>query len=149
MRKSVAVVSAMVAVIMVGTLTSPAQAAGVIQFRKFYYNSPGSDTGSNYSLNAEYFTLKNTGSSTRDISGWKVRDKAGYTYVFPAGSKVAAGNSVKVHTGKGTDTSYHRYWNRSWYVWNNTGDAGTVRNRSGTLSDSCSWSSNGSGYKNC
>lgn len=138
------------AVLSVATMgAAPAEAAGSIQFRRFYYDSPGSDRGSNTSLNAEYFDLKNVGTTTRDLSGWKVRDKAGYVYTFPTGSSLRAGYSVRVHTGKGTNSSTHKYWGRSWYVWNNTGDAATVRNTVGTTIDSCSWGSVGSGYKNC
>jgi hypothetical protein len=32
-----------------------------IQFGLVHYDSPGSDTGRNTSVNAEYFTIKNTG----------------------------------------------------------------------------------------
>jgi predicted secreted Zn-dependent protease len=53
-----------------------ANAAGSIQFRQVYYDSPGTDRGSNSSLNAEYVTIKNTGSTTRTLTGWTVRSSA-------------------------------------------------------------------------
>jgi hypothetical protein len=59
------------------------------------------------------------------------------------------GATVKIHTGKGTNTAYHRYWGRGWYVWNNTGDKATLRNKAGTVKDTCAWTSRGSGYKYC
>jgi len=34
------------------------------------------------------------------------------------------GKSVKLHSGKGSDTSSNLYWDRGWYVWNNDGDKG-------------------------
>jgi hypothetical protein len=53
-----------------------------IWFGKIYYDSPGSDTGSNASLNAEYVTVKNTSSTTRSLTGYTVRDKANHVYKF-------------------------------------------------------------------
>ena len=40
-------------------LASPAYAA--IRITKIYFDSPGADTGTNKSLNAEYVQIKNTG----------------------------------------------------------------------------------------
>ncbi|WDZ86698.1 lamin tail domain-containing protein [Micromonospora cathayae] len=128
---------------------APAQAAPAVMFTKVYYDSPGSDTGSNSSLNAEYVRLTNKRSTVINLKGWYVRDKAGYTYKFTSDFKVAAGNSILIRTGKGTNKGTDRYWGRSWYVWNNTGDTAYLRNASGTLIDSCTWTKVGSGYTNC
>jgi hypothetical protein len=56
---------------------------------------------------------------------------------------------VRLHTGKGTNTAVHRYWGRSWYVWNNTGDAAWLPDALGTLRDTCWWTSAGTGFKHC
>ncbi|MFC4148583.1 lamin tail domain-containing protein [Micromonospora mangrovi] len=127
---------------------APAQAAPVVTISKVYYNSPGSDTGTNTSLNAEYVRLTNTRSVVVNLKGYYLRDKTGYVYTFTTDYKVAAGNSIIVHTGKGTNSGTHRYWGRSWYVWNNSGDTAYLRNASGSLVDSCTWGSSGS-YTNC
>ncbi|MDX6338573.1 MAG: hypothetical protein QOG05_5913, partial [Streptosporangiaceae bacterium] len=92
-----------------------------IQFRLIQYNSPGRDTGSNSSLNAEYVTLKNIGPTSRDLTGWTVEDLAGHVYTFGRFT-LGAGRKVIIHTGQGSNTSTDRYWGRGWYVWNNTGD---------------------------
>jgi hypothetical protein len=42
-------------------------AAGAIKINRIYFDSPGSDTGSNSSLNAEWIRLKNTGNSARQL----------------------------------------------------------------------------------
>jgi hypothetical protein len=47
-----------------------------------YYNSPGSDTGSNSSLNAEYVVIRNGDNVSHSVSGWTVRDAAGHVYKF-------------------------------------------------------------------
>ena len=127
----------------------PSSAAGAIQFRGFQYDSPGSDTRTNRQLNAEWFVLKNVSGRRVNLKGWSVRDRTGYTYRFSSTFYLRAGATVKVHTGRGTNTAGHRYWGRGWYVWNNTGDKATLRNGAGTLKDSCAWTSTGSGYKLC
>jgi hypothetical protein len=119
-----------------------------VQITKVYYDSPGTDGGSNTSLNAEYVVIKNTATTSRSLTGWTLRDVYGYTYKFPTFS-LGAGNSVVVHTGKGTATATHRYYGRSWYIWNNTGDKATLRNAAGTWIDSCAWTTKGVGYKYC
>lgn len=127
---------------------APAQAAPAVLITKVYYDSPGSDNRSNTSLNAEYVRLTNKRSSVINLKGWYLRDKTGYTYTF-GDYRVGAGVSIYLHTGKGTNAGTHRYWGRAAYVWNNTGDTAYLRNASGTLIDSCSWGSSGSGYTNC
>jgi hypothetical protein len=114
---------------------------------KIRYDSPGTDRGSKTSLNAEYVVIKNTGTTTRSLTGWTVRDKAHHVYTFPS-FKLKPGKSVKLHSGKGSNTSSNLYWDRGWYVWNNDGDKAILRSSSGTLTDTCTWG-DGIGYKNC
>jgi Lamin Tail Domain len=148
LRRRIAFIVASALLALVVPLAANAQAAAwPIQLGRIYYNSPGSDTGSNTSLNAEYFTIKNTGSTRVNVTGYTVRDRAGHTYTVGAYS-LAPGQYVRVHTGKGTNTAVHKYWNRSWYVWNNNGDKAELRDAGGTLRDSCEWPGGGS-YKQC
>jgi hypothetical protein len=56
----------------------PANAASAIQFRKIQYDPSGSDARTNYQLNREYVTLTNTGTTTRTLTGWTVRDLANH-----------------------------------------------------------------------
>jgi hypothetical protein len=121
-------------------LALPAQALGSIRITKIYYNSPGSDTGSNASLNAEYIVVKNTGSQGKQIGGWRIRDVANHAYRFADGTKIAAGSTITVHTGSGSNTARHKYWGQGWYVWNNDGDTARLRKPSGALVDTCSYS---------
>jgi hypothetical protein len=151
MRKRLIGFALVFAVTMGGSLTlaGPAQAATpAIQITKVYYNSPGTDNRSNSSLNAEYVKLTNRRSSAINLKYWTLRDKASHVYRFSGDFRLASGASVYIHTGKGTNTSTHRYWGSGAYIWNNTGDAAYLRNSAGTLIDSCSWGSSGS-YTNC
>jgi hypothetical protein len=137
------VITGAIAAVTVGLIAAPAEAASAVQIYRVYYNSPGSDTGSNASLNGEWVQLFNTSRTSRQLKNYKIKDKTGYTYTF--GSFTLGGRkSVYVHTGRGTNTATHRYWGRGWYVWNNTGDTAYLRYPNGTLADSCSWGSSGS-----
>jgi hypothetical protein len=124
-----------------------ANAAGTVYISKVYFDSPGSDTGSNSSLNAEYVVIKNGDNVSHSISGWTVRDAAGHVYKF-ATLRLGAGKQAIIHTGDGTkyttSASTHLYWGREWYVWNNTGDKVILRRADGSLKDTCSYSGAGS-----
>jgi hypothetical protein len=124
-------------------IASPAEAASPVQIYRVYYNSPGSDTGSNSSLNAEYVVLKNTGSGSRSLKGWTLRDKSRHVFTFPAFT-LGGKKYVTIHTGRGTKTGTHLYWGSRAYIWNNTGDTAYLRTTSGSTADTCSWGRTGS-----
>jgi hypothetical protein len=129
--------------------TGATAAGSAIQFGKIYYDSPGSDTGGSTSLNAEWVRITNHASSSRGLGGWKLKDAQNHVFTFPAGFRLAAGATVKVHSGKGSNSGTNRYWGQSWYVWNNSGDKATLKNASGTVVDTCAWTRIGVGYKTC
>jgi len=54
-----------------------------IRITKIYFDSPGDDTGSNTSLNAEYVVIKNTGTTRKALTGWTLRDASRHVYKFP------------------------------------------------------------------
>ena len=136
----------LVAIVVARVAASPASGAVVIA--KIYYDSPGSDRGSNASLNAEWVRIRNTGSTARTLTGWTLRDVARHVYRFGT-LRLRAGYSVRVHTGSGSGTASHRIGARGWYVWNNTGDTAILKNRAGTTVDRCSSSGGSPGYTSC
>ena len=117
---------------------SPADAVSPIQFGKIQYDSPGSDNGTNAHVNGEYAVLKNTGTRTAILTGWTVRDAQNHVYKFGT-FRLGAGKSVRVHTGKGSNTAANRYQGRGWYVWNNTHDKAILKNSAGTTVSVRSW----------
>lgn len=148
MRKLIVAVVAVVAAALAGVaFAAPAQAAGGVMIYRAYYNSPGSDNGSNASLNAEYILIKNTATTPKWLNGWTLRDKQNHVYRFPA-TRINPGKYVYVRTGRGTNNASTRYWGLRWYVWNNTGDAAYLRNTAGKLIDSCAWGGSGN-WRNC
>ena len=148
--KTVAALFAAVATAALTLLPStPAFATGHrIQINEIYYNSPGSDTGSNSSLNGEWVRLYNTSSSNIRLTNWTLRDAAGHVFKFGTYT-LGAHRYVKIHTGHGTRTQTDRYWNLNWYVWNNTGDTATLRDSLGGTVDSCHYTGRSAGYVFC
>jgi Lamin Tail Domain len=104
-----------------------------------YYNSPGSDRGGNASLNAEWAQLHNTSRRAVTLTGWTLRDTAQHIFTFNS-YRLKAHGFVKIHTGHGSPTRANRYWNHSWYIWNNTGDTATLRNAAGAFRTRCKYS---------
>jgi hypothetical protein len=117
-----------------------------VRFTRMQYDSAGADTGSNSSLNGEWFRLTNGGSKPVSLTGWTVRNASRTVYKFFGSVSLKAGASIVVRTGKGTNTGTYRYWGRSGksgYVWDNTGDTASLRNPANSLIDSCKWTSGG------
>jgi hypothetical protein len=118
----------------------PADAANpTLHFSKAYVNSPGTDTGTNYSLNTEYVVITNSSyTASYNLTGYTVSDRSAHVYKFRT-FVLKPRASVTLHTGIGTNTSTHLYWGSRAYIWNNTGDTAYLKNSVGTLRDSCSW----------
>lgn len=131
-----------IAVLLTVSSNAPALAGAKVRVYRIYYNSPGSDDGSDASLNAEWIQLKNTGNASSSLKGWTIRDKQNHVYQFGSFT-LRAGKTVKVHTGEGSNTATDRYWGSGNYIWNNTGDKATLKNSGGTTIDTCSYSGGG------
>jgi hypothetical protein len=147
MRRSTRGAAAAAAFLVLPFTISQADAASPLRFSGAQYNSPGSDTGSNASLNAEWIRVTNHGNRTRTMTGWTIRDAAGHVYRFPK-FRLRPGSSVRLHTGKGQNTRRNLYWGSGWYIWNNTGDKALLKNRAGVRIDVCRWG-NGPGFASC
>jgi hypothetical protein len=128
-----------------------ALAASPIRLYKIYYNSPGPDRGGNASLNAEYVELHNTAGSAINLTDWVLHDGGQrHTYTFPSYT-IKAHGYVLIHTGRGGATPSQLYWGQSWYVWNNTGDTATLKDRHNDVIGRCSYSDphERRSYKDC
>ncbi|MEV6588051.1 lamin tail domain-containing protein [Streptomyces acidicola] len=137
------------AVVLTGTLLSaPAEAAGGVVIHRVYFDSPGTDDRSNTSLNAEWVQIKNTSSSAISLRNWVLKDASNHKYTF-RDVKIGAGRTMKVRTGRGSDTAANKYQNRRAYVWNNTSDTATLTKANGTRADSCSWTTRDPSDKYC
>ncbi|MBA2724807.1 MAG: lamin tail domain-containing protein [Actinobacteria bacterium] len=132
-------ISALVSLLL-GASALPALAG--IRFTKIQYESPGTDTGSNTSLNGEFVVIKNKGAAAKGLRGWKLKDRrnttegGNITFTFPR-FRLGAGRTVTIHSGRGTNTRTDLYWGRSNYVWGDDSDTAYLYKPSGTLADRC------------
>lgn len=115
-----------------------------VRITKIAFDPAGADSPvTNAKLNAEWIRVTNHFHSARKLTGWKIRDASGHVYKFGT-LKLAAGASVRLHTGKGTNTKANRYWKLNNYVWNNGGDTAVLKNAGGTVIDRCPYNGTGS-----
>lgn len=149
-------VSSLVCLLLVAA-ASPA--LGAIRLKKIAFDPPGKDTGTNTHLNKEWILIKNTGSASKNLSQWKLKDKGGdHTFGFP-GISLPGGDLLKLHTGSGSHdvtagcggqcTVHHYYWDLNDYVWNNGGDKATLKKPSGAVADSCGYGGGATSPKRC
>ncbi|MFI8916442.1 lamin tail domain-containing protein [Streptomyces sp. NPDC053513] len=101
-------------------------------------DSPGRDTRSNRSLNAEWVEITNTGRHSVDLDGWTLKDEDGHRYRFED-FRLAGRSTVRIHTGEGRDTRTDLYQDRRDYVWDNHSDTATLRDDHGRTIDTETW----------
>jgi len=87
----------------------------------------------NRNLNDEYIVIKNVGGSPVSLSGWKVKDDGGHTYMFPSGFVLQPGMEVTLYTGSGVNTDTDLYWGSSRAIWNNNGDTIYIIDSTGNM----------------
>jgi Lamin Tail Domain len=123
-----------------GPLASP------LRFTYIQYDSPGNDLPpTNAKLNAEFVTIHNPTSIARPLTGFRVHDLGpDHTYHFGT-FRLGSQKSVRLHTGKGTNTATNRYWGLDYYVWNNDGDTAFLVSNLGVGVDSCHWNGGATG----
>jgi hypothetical protein len=83
-------------------------------------------------LDGEWVEVANQGDADENLAGWALSDEQNHTYTFPD-FVLAAGASVKIHTGSGSDTDKDLYWSRTSSVWNNSGDLATLLDAAGNV----------------
>lgn len=104
---------------------APSSVSACITVTAFNWNPSGND---NYRLNEEYTTFQNTCQQPLDVTGWTVKDSGTNRYTFSTHT-LSSGETVTLHTGRGTDNATDLYWDRRQAVWNNDGDALYVLDR--------------------
>lgn len=92
------------------------------------YEAPGLGGGD---VDDEYLVFTNDGEDPLDVSGWRVENDSGRSYVFPDGVVVAPGERVTLHSAAGTDTDTELYWGSSEPVWSERGGTVTVTTETG------------------
>ena len=127
-------------------LPGPASAAARVRITAVYYdpNSAGPDPATNAGRNQEYVVVHNGGTTAASLGGWTLRDlprpsTPSHVYRIPSSFKLRPGASVRVHTGRGTNTRTDLYMGRTQYIWGDDSDKATLKNGAGAIVDTCSW----------
>lgn len=120
-----------------------AAAASCVRFSATHFDATGND---NTNRNGEWVRIKNYCSTEKLLSSWKIHDYGtDNTYTFRSGVRIAAGATITLYTGSGTNTLAKRFWGRTSQVWDNvTPEYAYLVNGSGVL-QSKSPSSTGGG----
>jgi hypothetical protein len=147
MRKSLVSAATVLGVTATVALAAPALAAAAhpavvhspVAIHEIFYNSPGSDRGSNASLDSEWVDLHNSSAKPVTLTRWTLRDTAGHVYAFGT-YRLGPHADVRIHTGRGANTQANLYWRHSWYIWNNNKDKATLENAGGAAMSACSYS---------
>lgn len=136
-----ALLAALVVVVPLALSPQPAEAAvkKPLDIVTVYYNPPGDDHANNAGYTKEYIQVKNTGTTTLTLTGYVIRDDGPQKFTFPTGTKLAAGKTLTIRSGSGTNSSTTLYWKKASYIWNNTGDTARLYNAKGTLLESCKY----------
>jgi len=100
------------------------------------FNPEGDDR---LNLTGEWVEILNNGSDLVDMGGWMLTDAKNHTYTFPDGFTLSKDANVRVHVGKGTDTSTDLYMNGNSPIWNNDGDTATLVDGAGEFVDQYSY----------
>jgi micrococcal nuclease len=95
------------------------------------YNPAGPDEDD---LNGEWVLLGNLADQDADLSGWTLRDESSQNrFAFPAGTLLAPGQQLTVHTGCGEHSPTDLYWCSDGPVWNNGGDTALLLDPAGNV----------------
>lgn len=107
-----------------------------VRITALHYDAPGRD---DLAPNGEWVELTNAGDAPVDLNGYTLKDEGPHLYTFGA-VVLPPGGTMRLHSGRGTDTSAELYWGLSGdAVWNNDGDTAYLRDPTGTLADSFSY----------
>jgi endonuclease YncB( thermonuclease family) len=91
-------------------------------------------------INGEWARITNVGSRTLKMGGWWFRDSHLRRYRFGRRTKLAPGQSLKVHPGRGRTNRRHHYWGLGETIFENAtggrrqmGDGGYLFDRRGNM----------------
>lgn len=139
-RRLLAPILAAAALLAAPLAIAPAAEAAVVKpldIVKIHFDPPGADKMNNAGYNKEFIQLKNTGTTTLNLTGYRILDSGPQKFTFPKNFKLAKGKTVTIRSGKGSNSATALYWGTSSYIWNNTGDTARLLNPKGKVLEIC------------
>jgi hypothetical protein len=94
------------------------------------WNANGDDREN---VNGEWVEVANDGPRAVNLSGWTVRQSDLRRFRLPRGTRVAVGERVRVHLGRGRDRDNHFYWGHKRPVFDQKGDGAYLFDPQGDL----------------
>jgi micrococcal nuclease len=108
-----------------------------IRITALNYDAPGAD---HLAPNGEWVELTNQGGTSIDLNGYTLTDEGSHVYTFGP-VLLAPKATLRLHSGRGTDTAAELYWGlANDAVWNNDGDTAYLRDAAGTFVDAYAYS---------
>jgi len=88
-------------------------------------------TNIEYAASPEVVHIKNLGGVSANLIGWKLKDEANHTFIFPA-ITIDSGEEIRIYSGHGTmpEGENNFKWSGS-YIWNNDGDTAYLYDSAG------------------
>lgn len=109
--------------------------AGVLRLGAVMYDPPGADTAA-----GEYVEVANTSTKAISLTGYALTRQGGQ-FEFPPNTTLAAGGTLRIVVGTGTDDASTLHMGRATSLLANSGDLLTVTNLNGTPLDCRAWGS--------
>ena len=121
------------------TSTTVISGSSDVVIANIVYDAPGNDVVFN---DSEYVVLRNDGTGTADVGGWRLVDLADHQIVIPSSYSIPPGETLRVYTGPGDSTADRYFDGKGQAIWNNSGgDTATLTDSLGRTVDSYSYSS--------
>lgn len=96
----------------------------VLTITNIIYDAPGPD---DQNLNGEWVEIRNDGDRGVNLRGFSLRDTSS-TNLYVFGSvELPSGTVLRIYSGCGQDMPTEVYWCSDTSIWNNSGDAATLR----------------------
>ena len=86
--------------------------------------------------------LRNDGTGTADVGGWRLVDLKDHVIIIPSGYSIPPGGTLRIYTGPGDSTATRYFDGKGQAIWNNSGgDTATLFDSSNEVVDTYSYSS--------
>lgn len=121
-------------------LCSTQEVAVTIDITCSQVDAPDND---HQNLGEEYICLRGNAAPSTELADWRISDLYPRYHTYRFGQfELAAGDTVRLHSGHGEDSTTDLYWGYHSAIWNNGGDTVCLYDASGALVQTCDYGRN-------